>query len=119
MNQALHRESEDGLRVADGVPAGNGATCFGNHRSRSVENGNDGFAREVLGERSHVDGNRDAPAHCEHIATRVGSSDSAEVRRMVHKRRKEVGGADHREVVADLVHGSIVERGETHNERRI
>ena len=119
VHQALHRESEDGLRVADGVPAGNSATCFGNHCGRSVEDGNDGFAWEVLGECSHVDGNRDAPTHCEHVATRVGRGDGAKVRRVVDKRRKEVGGANHREVVADLVHRSVVERGKSHNERRI
>ena len=55
VDDALHREPEDRLGVADRVAAGDGAPRLGDHLRGSLEDRRDRVAREVLGERGDVD----------------------------------------------------------------
>ena len=94
VHDTLHGQPEDRLGIADGVPAGDGATGLGNNGRRGVEDRDDRIRREVLGERGDVDRDRDPAAHGEDIAARVRRGDRAEVAGMIDERREEVGGAD-------------------------
>ena len=74
--------------------------------------------RQSLGEGRDVQRRRDPPAHGEHVAARVGGGDGAEVGRVVDERREEVGRGHHGDVVADAVHGGVVERRQPDEQRR-
>ena len=91
MDDALHGEPEDRLRVADRVAAGDRAAGLGDDGRGGVEDGRHRPAGEVLGEGGDVDRQHDPPAHGEHVAAGVGRGDGAVVGRIVDQRREEVG----------------------------
>ena len=119
VNKSLHSKAKDWFRIANRVPAGNGTAGFGHNGCSGFKDCRDRLAWEVLGERSDIDSDGDSPTHRKYVAARVRRRDRSEVTGMVHQRREEVGGAHHCEVVGDLVHGCIIERGESHDERGI
>lgn len=119
VHKTLHRKTKNGLGIANGVATCDCAASLGHYGGSSIEDRDDGFTREVFGERSNVDCDGDTPAHREHVATRVGRGDRTEIRRMIDEWREEVGGADHREIVGDLVHRGIIKWGETDDQRWI
>ena len=108
-----------GLRVADGVAAGQRAAGLADLGRGAREDRGQHVARQVLGERRDRQGEQDAAAHREHVAQRVRGGDLAERPRVVDERREEVERADDREVVADPVGGGVVGRGQAGDERRV
>lgn len=56
------------------------------------------------------DGNRHNrfPAHSENIADGVGGGDAAKVERVIDNRHKEIGGADDRGAITEIVNGGII-----------
>lgn len=113
MDEAIDHEAEERLGVADRVAAADRAAGLGNDTGGGVEDGRDGSGREVLGECGHVESQHHPSAHGENIAAGVGSGDGSEVVGIVHEWWEEVCGGHHRQVVADAVHGSIVERDQS------
>ena len=119
VHHTLYGETEDGFGIADGVSASDAAAGRGHHRRGGVEDGDDRVAREVFGEGRHVDGQHDPTTHGEDVAARVGGGDGAEVGRIVHQGREEVGGAHESQVGAEAIDRGVVERGQAHQEGRV
>ena len=113
MHHSLHSETEDGLGVADGVSACDGASGPGDHVGSGSKDRSNRSVREMLGERRDVDGEHDAAAHRKDVAAGVCRSDRPEVVRVIDQRREEIGGADEGDIIREPVHGRVVERGES------
>ena len=119
MHEALDGQPEDRLLGTDGVATCDHSTGLGHHGGGGSENGADGLDGHALREGGDVEGEGDAGAHGEHVAAGVGRRHGPEVGRVVDQRGEEVGGGDHREVVAHAVDGGVVERSESDEQRLV
>ena len=110
MHEALHGEAEDRLLAANGVTAGHRTSRFANDVGGCRQDGGDRLDRQALGKGRDVQRHHHPAAHGEHVAAGVGRGDGAEVGGVVDERGEEVGRGHDGEVVADPVHGGVVER---------
>ena len=117
MRDTHHGEPVLGLRVADGVPSGEGAPCLLDLRRGALEDGRHGVARQVLREVLRWPSRRARGRPWRRRRSRAfAAAISPNVARVVDERREEVERPDDREVVSQAVDGGVVGRVEADEE---
>ena len=108
-HHAGDRQTEDRLRGVNGVAARQRDPRLLAGKAPALHHFASDFRRQGV-DRPAEDGNRHNrfPAHSENIADGVGGGDAAKVERVIDNRHKEIGGADDRGAITEIVNGGII-----------
>jgi len=99
------------LRVAHAVSAGNHRAGLVHDVGAPAQDVRKPVVVDIaVGVAHQVEGRQRLAAHRVHVAERVGGGDAAEVVRVVHQRREEIGRQDEGRVLVETIHARVVER---------